>query len=296
MKNDLSRSRAISGFVYAALAGVAWSFIGPFSKGALACGVTPMETAFWRASTGALCFAVHTACFGSLRIRRRDALLFFLFGGWGIGVLFGALQVSIHLSGAAMAMVLLYTAPVWVAVVSRGLFHEAISRQKLIAICTALVGVALICFSGGSLPEKHSLPGIACGLLSGLAYASHFPFYTWWKPRYSTGVIYTYMLLGGATFLLPFSEFLPGKSWEAWGNMLALGVLTTYAAYIALGRSLQRISQVQSAVVGNIEPILATLWVCLFYGENFTIHGWLGGGLVIGAVFLLTLERKPGTT
>jgi DME family drug/metabolite transporter len=293
MENKLSRSRVISGFAYAALAAVLWSFIGPFSKGALASGVAPIETAFWRALIGALCFAAHTACFDSLRIRRRDAAIFFLFGGWGIGVFFGVLQVSIHLSGAAMAMVLMYTAPVWVAVASRCLFHEAISRQKLMAIYLALAGAALICFSGGSLPEEYSLPGIACGLLSGLAYASHFPFYTWWKPRYSTGVIYTYLLIGGAAFLLPFSRFSLGKPWEAWGNLLALGVLTTYAAYVALGLSLQRISQIQSAVVGNIEPILATLWVWMFFGENFTALGWLGCGLVIGAVFLLTIERKP---
>jgi DME family drug/metabolite transporter len=294
MESQFSRSRVISGYVYTALAAVLWSFIGPLSKGVLAAGVSPIETAFWRALIGALCFAAHTAFFGSLRIRRRDAALFFLSGGWGVGVFFVSLQVSIQLSGAAMAMVLMYTAPVWVAVASRYLFHEAISRQKLIAIYIALAGVALICLSGGSLPEEYSLLGIACGLLSGLAYASHFPFYTWWNSRYSTGVIYTYMLIGGTVFLLPFSQSLPGNSWEAWANLLALGTLTTYAAYIALGRSLQRISQIQSAVVGNIEPVLATLWVWMFYGENFTTPGWLGCGLVIGAVFLLTTERKPG--
>ena len=292
----ISRSRVVSGYVYAALAAVLWSFIGPFSKGALAAGVSPIETAFWRALLGALCFAAHTSFFGSLRISRRDAVIFFLFGGWGIGVLFGALQVSIHLSGAAMAMVLMYTAPAWVAVASHFIFHEAISRQKLAAIGIALGGAALICFSGGSLPEEYSPLGIACGLLSGLAYASHFPFYSWWKTRYTTGVLYTYMLLGGAVFLLPFTQFAPEKSWEAWGHLLALGILTNYVAYIALGRSLQLISQIQSAVIGNIEPILATLWVWLFYGENFTVHGWLGCGLVIGAVFLLTIERGPQGT
>jgi DME family drug/metabolite transporter len=255
-------------------------------------GVAPIETAFWRALIGALCFAAHAAFFDSLRVRWRDAAIFFLFGGWGIGVFFGALQISIQLSGAAAAMVLMYTAPVWVAVASRCLFHEAVSRWKSVAICVALGGVTLICFSGGSLPESYSLTGIACGLLSGLAYASHFPFYTRWKSRYSTGVIYTWMLFGGAAFLLPFNRFSPDISWEAWGYLLSLGVLTTYAAYIALGRSLRRISQIQSVVIGNIEPILATLWVGMFYGENFTVHGWLGCGLIIGAIFLLTIERK----
>lgn len=288
-----ARQTVVAGFLYAGLAAVLWSLIAPLSKESLAFGVGPVETGFWRALLGGLCFFAQTVAHGGMRIPWRHAVIFFLFGGWGIGVLFGALQVSIKLSGAAMAMVLLYTAPAWVAVASRFLFHEAISPRKLLALCVALTGTALVCFSGGSLPEAVSVTGIVCGLLSGLAYASHYPFYSWWRHTYSIGTIYTYMLLGGSVFLLPFTGVTFDKPLGAWMNLLGLGVLTNYIAYIAIAKSLQRISQVQSAVIGNIEPILATLLVWLFYGENFTASGWIGGGLVIGAVFLLTAEKSP---
>lgn len=297
--NDLSTSssrlRIVTGFAYAAAAAALWSFIGPFSKACLAAGISPLETAFWRAFIGAICFAAHTLFFGGLRIPVRDAAIFFLFGVVGVGLLFASLQISIQLSGAAMAMVLLYTAPAWVAIASRVLFHEAISYKKLAAICIALAGVALICFSGSSISAGHSWLGIVCGLVSGLSYAAHFPFYSWWSKRYSTGTIYTYMLCGGATVLFPFVSFAPDKSWDAWSNLLALAFLTNYVAYMALGKSLQRITQIQSAVVGNIEPILATLWVWMFFDENFTLYGWLGCALVIGAVFLLTIDRKAAS-
>lgn len=49
-----------------------------------------------------------------------------------------------------MAVVLLYTAPVWVAVFSRLLFRERISPRKIGAIGVALTGTTLVCFSGGS--------------------------------------------------------------------------------------------------------------------------------------------------
>ena len=190
-----------------------------------------------------------------------------------------------------MAMVLMYTAPAWVAVASRIWFHEKVSGRKMAAIAIALTGAALICVSGGSLPEQYSIVGITCGLLSGVAYASHFPFYSWWKKRYSTGIIYTYMLFGGAVFLLPFISATPVPSPEGWGNLLVLGLLTNYAAYVALGRGLQRISQVQVAVIGNIEPALATLWVWLFFCETFNLYGWFGCTLVILSVFLLTIRQ-----
>lgn len=131
-------------------------------------------------------------------------------------------------------MVLMYTAPAWVALASRFLFHESISRRKLAGIGIALVGAMLIGLSGGSLPTEFSSLGIACGFISGLAYASHFPFLAWFNTRYSTATIYTYMLLGGGIFMLPFASFPRDAPADGWWCLLALSLLTTYAAYVAL--------------------------------------------------------------
>ena len=100
------------------------------------------------------------------------------------------------------------------------------------------------------------------------------------------------MLLGGALALFPFVDFAPTRSWTAWANLLALGVVTNYGAYLAYGRSLQIINQVKAAIIGNIEPVLATFWVWLFWNENFSAYGWAGSALVISAVFLLTADRS----
>ena len=106
------------------------------------------------------------------------------------------------------------------AVFSRILFHESFSSRKGIALGLALFGTALVCFSGGSLNAEPSVLGIVCGLISGLCYASHFPFYVWWQPRYSTATLYAYMLLGGALALFPFVDFAPTRSWTAWALSL----------------------------------------------------------------------------
>lgn len=283
-----------SGFALAAGAAVLWSFIGPFSKELLVLGVSPLETAFWRAFLGGICFAVHAAFFRKLRVPVRDAAIFFLFGGFGVGLLFGALQTSIQLSGAATAMVLMYTAPAWVAVFSCLFFKETLSGAKISALCIALIGVALVCLSGGSISSDYSMMGILCGLLSGIAYAAHFPFYAWWGKRYSIGTIYAYMQLGGAVFLLPFVSFDFAPLWggDIWLSLLLMTFFTNYLAYLIFAASLKRITQIQSAIVGNIEPMLAALWSYLYYNENFTSAGWAGCALILVAVFLLTTKRE----
>lgn len=131
-------------------AAVLWSLIGPFSKICMEEGLAPLEVAFWRALLGGICFFAQTGICGGARIPVKHALFFCLFGVLSISVFFSSLQISIQLSGAAMAMVLLYTAPAWVAVFSRILFHESFSSRKGIALGLALFGTALVCFSGGA--------------------------------------------------------------------------------------------------------------------------------------------------
>ena len=286
------QQNSVDGYVWILLAALLWSLLGVVSKFCLHAGVLPLETAFWRAGIGCVFFLAHAGLTDGLRIPLRHALIFVLFGGWGVGVFFGAMQMAIKLSGGATAVVLLYTAPVWVAVFSRFLFGERITKRKALAVGIALCGTALVCFSGGSLPGQASLEGIAFGLLSGLCYATHYPFYRWWQSRYSTASIYGYMLLGGVAALGFGGPISINHAPGTWGWLFALGLLTCYMAYICYGQGLKRISLVRAAVTCHLEPVLGTLWVWLFWNECFSAAGWFGGALVLGAVCLLTTDKS----
>ena len=281
----------LNGYLWILLAALLWSLLGAVSKICQFAGVLPLETAFWRAGIGCAFFLAHAAVTGGLCIRLKHILIFMLFGAWGVGVFFGAMQMAIKLSGGATAVVLLYTAPVWVAVFSRCMFGERITKRKALAVGIALCGTALVCFSGGSLPGQASLTGIACGLLAGLCYATHYPFYRWWQSRYSTASIYGFMLLGGVAALGFGGPVTVNHAPSTWGWLFALGLLTCYLAYICYGQGLKRISLVRAAVTCHLEPVLGTLWVWLFWNESFSAAGWLGGALVLGAVLLLTTDK-----
>lgn len=286
------RQNSVDGYLWILFAALLWSLLGVVSKFCQHAGVLPIETAFWRAGIGCAFFLGHAGLTGGLRVPLRHALIFVLFGAWGVGVFFGAMQVAIKLSGGATAVVLLYTAPVWVAAFSRFMFGEHINKRKALAVGIALCGTAMVCFSGGSLPGQASLAGIACGLLSGLCYATHYPFYRWWQSRYSTATIYGYMLLGGLAALGFGGPVHINHAPATWGWLFALGLLTCYLAYICYGQGLKRISLVRAAVTCHLEPVLGTLWVWLFWNESFSAAGWFGGTLVLGAVLLLTTDKS----
>lgn len=283
----------MAGYGFVLLAAALWALIGPLARFCLAEGVTPLEIAMWRAWFGTLFFGLHALRSGLWRAEPAHAAGFTAFGIVGVGVFFGAYQYAVREGGAALASVLLYTAPAWVALLSRLVLREPLSRRKLLALAVAMAGAALTCLSGGGLPGGTSTAGIFAGLLAGFTYSLHYIFSAHWMPRYSPVTLYLYCLPAGALALMPFTALAP-KSLTTWGLLVALGLLTTYCAYLAYCEGVRRLAPTRAAVVANMEPVLAALLAFWWWGEIFPPAGWAGAALVLTAVFLIVID-KGGT-
>ena len=291
MKVDFTDRSFWVGTVYCVLAALAWAIIGPMSRICFAEGMEPTSVAFWRMAISGLCFLVHALVRGGLKVdSRRDLISMVLFGAVNVSLVILSLQISIQKSGGAIAIILMFTAPAWVAFFSRILFHEAINSAKMTALALAMVGTSLVCLSGGSRGEAVSYIGIACGLLSGFTYAFQFLFFTWYKDRYSTQALFAFTFLPAALVLSFFANFRPISLYAA-GALFVLSFVSTYVSYFWYGQSLRYLSPVQAAILGNLEPVVSTLLCWWLWNENFSFIGWMGCALVIGSVVLLTLRR-----
>ena len=290
MKADLSRRGFLIGATYCVLAALAWAIIGPISRVCFAEGMDPASVAFWRMAVSGMCFLVHALLRGGLKASGRDFVSMVLFGAVNVSLVILSLQISIQKSGGAIATILMFTAPAWVALFSRILFHETISSVKLAALTLAMIGTTLVCLSGGSLGGEVSYVGIGCGLLSGFTYAFQFLFFTWYKDRYSTQALFAFTFIPAAVVLSFFASF-NGMTLHAAAALFVLSVVSTYVSYFWYGQSLRYLSPVQAAILGNLEPVVSTLLCWWIWNENFSFIGWLGCALVNGSVLLLTARR-----
>lgn len=290
MKADLSSRGFLIGTIYCVLAALAWAIIGPVSRVCFAEGMDPASVAFWRMAISGLCFLVHALLRGGLKAAGRDFVSMVLFGAINVSLVILSLQISIQKSGGAIAIILMFTAPAWVALFSRILFHEAINKAKLAALTLAMIGTSLVCLSGGSLGGEVSYVGIGCGLLSGFTYAFQFLFFAWYKDRYSTQALFAFTFLPAALVLSFFATF-NGISLHAATALFILSFVSTYVSYFWYGQSLRYLSPVQAAILGNLEPVVSTLLCWWLWNENFSFIGWVGCALVIGSVLLLTVRR-----
>ena len=292
---------ALRGYLFVVCAALLWAGLGPVAKFAFAAGATPLETAFWRALCGSLFFLIHCLALGLWRVKARDLPILLLFGLVGGSLFFGAYQIAVKEGGAAQASMLLYTAPAWVALLSRLVFRERLTPLKLLALATAMCGAALVCV--GSAPgegvldlSQVSLTGVGFGLLSGLTYALHYIFGKRYLRDYSAATLYLYTLPVGALGLLPFVEFTtwpplsgPG-GWVPWGVFLFLGLFATYGAYMAYCAGLKLLDPTRVAVTANLEPVAAALLAFLWWDEVFRPMGYVGGALVLGGVLLMVQD------
>ena len=284
------------GYACIAAAALLWATIGPAARFALRAGIAPLEISFWRAAFAGMLFVIHAAVRGRMRVARHDLPAVGAFALLGVTILYWSYFKAVELGGAALAAILLYTAPAWVAVAATLWLGERLTARKSLAIVLTLAGIALVAVgsgsgvSGGTGSASTRVPALAWGLLSGLAYAAYYLFGKRYFARYETSTLFAYALPLGALLLLPAVTFAP-KSATSWLALLFLGIVPTYGAYLFYGFGLARLEATRAATVATLEPVAAAVLAYVVWGEALRGSGYVGAALVLAGVMIVATER-----
>ncbi|PEN12286.1 EamA family transporter [Longibacter salinarum] len=299
-------SSRFSGYLLTLTAATCWGLLGPMARVALADGVSALEVAFWRATVGGALFALHVALLAArrsarpsparrrLRLQRADIPAVIGFGVIGVALFYGSYQLAVESGGAALASVLLYTAPAWVAGMGAAFLSEPLTRHKVGAVALTLAGVTAIAM-GGTAGVTLTTVGILWGLLSGFLYASYYPFGKHYFQRYVPAAIFAVALPIGAIVLLPWIDFAP-KSSAAWLALTAIAFISTYGAYLAYGAALQRLAASRASIVATLEPVVAAVVATLWWNEDLGVWGYVGAAMIVVATLLAAMERERTPT
>lgn len=284
----------LRGYLFIATAACCWAFIGIFGAIAFSQGLEPMEVAFWRAFIAWFFFAAQAVVRNETQLDRKDIPLLLFFGFFGIFVFYVAYQYSVKTGGAALAAVLLYTAPAWVVICSYFLYRERLNAAKVLAVVLVIAGVYLIARSGGTGNRSGALSfsfiALATGLISGLCYSLYYIVGKYFSGRYSSGNLFLYVLPIGAICIFPMVDFAP-KSLAAWAALFGLAIISTYLANICYYLGVKHLEAGRASIVATLEPVVATGLAYIILGESFTLPGYIGAALIVAAVALTILNR-----
>ena len=280
-------------------AGCMWGSMGLWVRRFTAVGLDSMQILALRTAVTAVAMGIFLSIYNRklLRIRLRDLWCFFGSGICSI-LFFGyCYNRMIVLTSLSVGAILRYTAPAMVTVMSCVLFHESLTRRKILALLLAFAGCVLVT---GVLEGRQAVStlGILTGLGSGFGYAlysifSRFALDRAYHPL--TITFYTFVCaLAGALFLTdwgPVARFVAGAPGNALYG-LAYGAVTTVLPYILYTSGLQQIENSRASIMATVEPVVATLIGVLWLHENMTVTGAAGTILVLGALVALGREKE----
>jgi drug/metabolite transporter (DMT)-like permease len=186
---------------------------------------------------------------------------------------------AMKLTSVANAIVLQYTAPIYVALLGAWLLGERTTRLDWLSIVVTMAGVALFFFESLS---RGAFIGNLTALASGFAFACLIVALR--SQRHASP--FESVLLGNilaALVALPFWSS-PAPDARGWLVLLFLGVFQLGLAHALYAAALRHVRALEGALVPMIEPVLSPLWALLVIGERPGAYAIAGGCLVLGTV------------
>lgn len=220
-----------------------------------------------------------------------------LLGAVAVGIYPLAFYSSMHHAGVAVGSVVsLASAPLASAVLERLIDRHPLSRWWMLAAGLGVLGSALLCLSkmqGPAEDAASTVLGTGLGLVAGATYAT----YSWvvhhlMGSRVSRAASMGAVFGGGGLLLMPVL-LVTGAPLVATSDAFLvaayMALVPMFLGYLLFGFGLTRVSASTATTVTLTEPAIAAILAVVIVGERLSATGWIGLGVLGGALLILAL-------
>jgi drug/metabolite transporter (DMT)-like permease len=276
-------------------AGVLWGMISIFLKNLSANNFSLLQILTFRASVSSVLLFIFFLMKdrGLLKIELKDIWMFV--GTGVISLTFFSLCYffSILESGASVAVILLYTSPIFILILSAILFKEKITTVKLFALILTFVGCVFVTGIGG---ENHlSAKGLFIGLCAGFGYALYSIFSRFALKKYKPLTVTFYTFVFSSLSLLPFCnvfKVIPNFTPSSAFFMIGIAFFCTVLPYIFYTFGLSGLETGKAAILVTVEPLVGSLIGIFIWKENIDVVKFVGIVMIFIAVILINMNCK----
>ena len=203
----------------------------------------------------------------------------------GTNILF---SIANKLTTAANAIVLQFTAPVFILILSALVFRQRFARADVAAVLLTMCGIALFFLdqlSPGSL--LGNIVAIGAGLSMAVMYIA-----TGRADEESrmNGILIGHLFTAAVGVPCMFLFDTP-VSTPAVLSILALGIVQLGIPYVLYGIAVKDCPPLVCSLIGALEPLLNPVWVFLFTGERPGLFALIGGAVVIVTITAWCVQR-----
>ena len=218
--------------------------------------------------------------------------------GVGLGIVAYTAQTGLFFLAltrldAGLAVLLVYVAPVLVAISAVTLGRERLGRAQIVALVVAFCGTALVATGGGI----GRVDGI--GMIFAFGCAVAFTAYMLLShavvgrvnpvalsASVCTGCAISFLTAAGASGHLPIHTTGTG-----WLLISALALFSTVIAVTALAAGTARVGPSTATILATFEPVVATVLAVAILDERLAPIQILGGMFVVASVVIVSVRR-----
>ena len=306
-------SDASQGYVQIVIASALFGLAGSVAKVPLDGGIDPARLTALRCTGAAIGLLVVLGLTrpALLKVSRRDVPMLVLLALCGAAVIQWLYFVAIDRLPVGLALLIEFTAPLMVALVSRFVLRHQIDRRVWAGLGLALVGLALVSevWGGGGLDPIGAAAALgAAGCLAAFYLGGkqalrrvHPLTLTFWMFALSAvfwGVAqpwwtFDFGVLNQDASLLGSLDGYRVPLWVPIAWVVLLGTLVPYAFEMA---SLKHLSPTATSVVAMSEPVIAAAIAWAWLGESLGTVQIIGAGVVLTGVVIVQLFSAPEET
>ena len=227
-----------------------------------------------------------------IKLPTRDLGYCFLLGTLGVAISNYFYYVAIQRTNVAIAIVMQYTAPVWVLlyVVARG--QQKLSWQKIAAVALAVTGIALVInlFNPGSALRLETY-GLCAALLASFSFAFYNIFGHRILARYDRWRILVWTLAAASAFWLvvnpPWKIVAAHYTPAQWLFLFVFSMISVLGAFSLYFLGLQHLEPTRAIIASCLEPVFSILLAALLLGEILRPVQTLGIAFVLAAIVIV---------
>lgn len=244
-------------------------------------------------------FPVLIAARGWQRIRlpAPDLVRCLLLGTLGVAASNYFYYVAIQRTNVAIAIIVQYTAPVWVLlyVVARG--HQKLSLQKVAAVACALAGTALVI---GLIGAKQTATHLdSYGLIAAVVASFSFAFYNVGGhsilARYDRWRVLTWTLVSASALWIlinpPWKVAAAHYGRPEWIFLFVFSLVSVLGPFSLYFLGLQHLEPTSAIIASCLEPVFSIVLAAAVLGE--VLHPMQSVGMVLVLAAIVIVQR-PG--
>lgn len=281
-----------------AAAGILWGTIGPQVKILLNYQLSVQTIVLWRMAF-AFVILFPFVFFTKRKMLKIDlkGVAYFSLIGICTQFFFNLLYFNaIQITTIATAVTLLYTAPIFIAVMARIFYKELFTAFKTVALLLCIGGCFFTATGGSMETLKLNLPGVLMGLGAGFTFSLFTILSKAIIKKYHQLTIIVYSIGFGLLFYLPFSHpfaiFQMEPNFNMWLLLFSISLISTVLAYGLYITGLSYgIEASKAGIISTLELVVSVILSYLVFKEAF--WGWklIGVLMVVVSVIIVQADK-----